>query len=423
MMYADKGSMTGSSSEADVMLQAIGAAAQAFLRVESVDSGMAEVLAQIGPATQSSRVYVFESQVLEGTEVAINLHSQWQAAGAAGDANIESPAWPSRWLNALRKGAPFSVRPGGLSGEEQVMLSVLQVQSILLVPIFLGEHWWGFLLFGDRRPQRQWVPVEVEAMRAVAGMLGTLLQRKQTEKAERLLRQFQNDFVASVSHELRTPLYAITGFAELLQKNKVRDFATQQEFITRIAQNAERLVALVDDLLDVSRLEAGYLQLDLNELNLGQLITETLLSLESLAAKNNVSLCWDAPDDSSAPALKVQADARRINQVMANLISNAIKFSPPGSPVRVAMIRDADQARVEVRDQGLGIPPDDLPLLFSKFYRSEAAVKKAVNGTGLGLYIARMIIEAHGGRIGVESRLGAGSIFYFTLPLAEPIDN
>ncbi|MGA9347444.1 MAG: ATP-binding protein [Anaerolineae bacterium] len=240
-----------------------------------------------------------------------------------------------------------------------------------------------------------------------------ITERKRAEEAEKELMQMKDDFIANVSHQLRTPLYSLSGFLELLLKGKVEDPVVQREFLTRAAQDAHRLTALVNDLLDVSRLEAGGLQFELEKVDLSALIAETLEFLQGLAGKKGISMTYIGPKTS----LIVQADRHWLQQVLINVVGNAIEFSKANCPILVTGQVVSSHVRIEVIDQGPGIPPEALPKLFNKFYQADSAVKRAGGGTGLGLYISKQIIEAHGGQIGVESELGKGSTFFFTLPV------
>jgi signal transduction histidine kinase len=418
----------GVQCEAGAILQATSMAAERFFTSSSLDRSMAEVLEQLGRATHISRACIFENQASDTDEVYISLRAEWSAPELPPQYNRpELKDLPmnsrglARWVHILGQGHSIHGAVSRFPPAEANTLAAQGIQSLLAVAIFVDAEWWGFIELQDCLKERPWALLEMDAVRAVAGMLGALIQRRRAEDVERRLAQVKDDFIASLSHELRTPLYAITGFVELLQKNKVKDPAIQQEFMGRISQNADRLVALVDELLDASRLEAGRIQLDLGDVNIGQMVTETLRSLESLAAKKDLTINTGLPGADDRPIV-VHADRQRLKQVLVNLVGNAIKFSPPAGHIGVRVSAKDGQVRVEISDQGPGISPDDLTLMFTKFYRTEMSVKNAVSGTGLGLYISKMIMDSHGGSIGVQSTLGQGSAFYFTLPLMADSD-
>jgi len=244
-------------------------------------------------------------------------------------------------------------------------------------------------------------------------------ERVGVEEARKELMRMKDEFIVNVSHQLRTPLQSIKGFLELLLGGKVEDPAVQQEFLTRAAQDADRLMALVNDLLDVSRAEAGGLQLELEEVDLSALIVETLESLQGLAGKKGISMLYTAPKAS----LIVKADRHWLQQALLNLVENAIKFSEAHRPVLVTGEVAHNLVTIKVIDQGPGIPAEVLPRLFDKFHQADSAVERAgggpgvrSGGIGLGLYISKQIIEAHGGHISVASELDRGSTFFLTLP-------
>jgi signal transduction histidine kinase len=295
-------------------------------------------------------------------------------------------------------------------------------------PCYLDSFWkgaWGEAIQGQSAQCEAYDPilnryvlVQIQpwkgtAMGSTVVTVQDITERKRAEEAEKELMQMKDDFVANVSHELRTPLSSVKGFLDLLRKGKVQDPAVQQEFLNRAAQDADRLVALVNDLLDVARMEAGRLRLELEEVDLSVLIAETLQSLQGLAGKKGVSMTYTAPSVS----VIVKADRRRLQQVLVNLVGNAIKFSEVNRLILVTGEVTNNYVTIEVIDQGPGIPAEALPRLFDKFYQVEGSAKRAGGGTGLGLYISKQIIEAHGGHIGVESELGKGSTVFFTLPL------
>lgn len=256
-------------------------------------------------------------------------------------------------------------------------------------------------------------PIPLEGSPMYTAYLRDITQRKQAEQAEKELMQMKDEFIASVSHELRTPLYSIKGFVDLLRQGKVKEPKVRQEFLDRVAQDVKRLTTLVNDLLDLSRLEAGQLDLKLEEVDLNLLIDETLRSMQGLAAQKEMIITHAPLEDS----VMVKVDHHRLQQVLVNLVGNAIKFSEARRPIQIVSQIEQDSLMIKVIDQGPGIPSEALPRLFSKFYQADNSVKRVGKGTGLGLYISKKIIEAHGGQISVKSKLGHGTVFFFTLPL------
>lgn len=232
-------------------------------------------------------------------------------------------------------------------------------------------------------------------------------------KAAKELDQLKNDLVNSVTHELRTPLSSIMGYVEFLQDGLGGPLTPQQqEFVHQIETSTERLRRLVDDLLDFARIEAGTFQLRMDRADLRAKIREIVDSLRPQVAEARLEIAVTLPPD----PLWVRMDGQRIGQVLINLLNNAIKFTPGGGRIHVQATGEAGQVRCEVRDTGIGISAEEIPKLFQRFSQLRSGVKMGV-GTGLGLSISKAMVEAHGGRIGVDSTPGSGTTFWFTLPL------
>jgi signal transduction histidine kinase len=237
-------------------------------------------------------------------------------------------------------------------------------------------------------------------------------QRLLTEQNERLREadRLKDEFVALISHDLRTPLTSITGYVELALEDDLTDEV--RGFLDVVARNAERLLALVNDLLFVARLQAGEMSLDPTEVDLAEVVRDAVHALEPRAVAKGITLTCTV--DAVPP---LQVDRGRVLQVLDNLVSNAVKFTPQGGAVQVSVGRRDGCVALEVRDNGIGIPPEEQRRLFQRFFRAENAVEGQVPGTGLGLYISRVIAEAHEGRLTVRSELGQGSTFRLELPL------
>ncbi|HKD75657.1 MAG TPA: ATP-binding protein, partial [Ktedonobacterales bacterium] len=266
----------------------------------------------------------------------------------------------------------------------------------------------------------------------------------------RYLETVRKDFVASVSHEMRTPLASVKLLTETLTDALHEDPAMAEDLAGRAIDEIDHLTELVDDLLDLSRIESGRIKLELEPTDIGGVIEVAADRMKVQATERHIAISACLPDDLA----EAQADSARIEQVLVNLIHNAIKFSPDGGAITLsaelgsnaearhaldsrdharAQMLDPDQPMlvVRVRDTGVGISEDDLPRVFERFFKTTvmpvrngkngASYPQPSRGTGLGLAIARHIVEAHQGEIWVESQLGRGSTFSFTLPLASQV--
>lgn len=228
----------------------------------------------------------------------------------------------------------------------------------------------------------------------------------------RRLERVRAEFVANVSHELKTPVTAVKGFAETLLEGALYNSRACEEFVSIIAEEAERLNRLINDLLSLSRIESRELMLRLESLELGPEIKQIVDKLKPRFQKKELGLSVAVPGH---PVI-VRADRDRMEQVLLNLLENSLMYTPSGGHVEVGVQDESNMVVVSVKDTGIGIPPDDLPRIFERFYRVDRARSRKLGGTGLGLAIVKHLVEAHGGKVWVESELGKGSQFYFTLP-------
>jgi two-component system sensor histidine kinase BaeS len=262
-----------------------------------------------------------------------------------------------------------------------------------------------------------------EATRAVAaGQLGLQVEVRSKDELGQLAASFnqmstdlararnlRRQLTADVAHELRTPLTLILGHAEALSEGVL---PANAENLRLVHEEAQRLSRMVEDLRLLSRAEAGELPLTLGPVEPEPLARDVVAKYSPAAAHSRLTLELQA--DSRLPTIR--ADADRLNQVLDNLLDNAIRHTPANGTITVRLTSSADKVRFEVRDTGPGISPEDLPRVFERFYRADAARSRDTGGSGLGLAIARSIVEAHGGHIGVESQAGEGARFWFDLP-------
>jgi two-component system, OmpR family, phosphate regulon sensor histidine kinase PhoR len=229
----------------------------------------------------------------------------------------------------------------------------------------------------------------------------------------RKLERVRRDFVANVSHEFKTPLTAIQGFAETLLAGAMDDPQNRIRFLQIILDHSRRLARLTDDLLELSKMDADRVDLEVDRLSVSQFVQSCIETTQRSATEKNlrvsVNLKTSLPD--------IAADRRRLAEVLQNLLDNAVQYTPSGGRITVSASSEGDEVEFTVSDTGIGIPKVDQPRIFERFYRVDAARSREVGGTGLGLSIAKHLIEAHGGRIWVESEVGQGSQFHFTVPV------
>ena len=248
--------------------------------------------------------------------------------------------------------------------------------------------------------------------------LFTELQASNREIADKsrqleVASQHKSEFLANMSHELRTPLNAVIGFSEVLTERMFGELNEKQdEYVRDIYASGTHLLSLINDILDLSKVEAGRMELELADFHFPQAIDDALVLVRERALRRGITL-----EQSIDPRLgDIRGDERKIKQVLLNLLSNAIKFTPEGGRIDVRTALNEALVEVSVTDTGVGIAPKDLEAVFEEFRQVGTAEKKA-EGTGLGLALARKFIELHGGRIRVQSQVGVGSTFTFTLPV------
>lgn len=290
------------------------------------------------------------------------------------------------WMEAI---AEWAEHPESYVREEY-LAARLDIEertvSVHLAPVLMGREFLGTVsVFRD-------VTAEVEADRA------------------------KTEFVSMVSHELRTPMTSIKGYADLLLMGSAGTLNERQDrFLTIIRNNVDRLTTLVDDLLDISRIESGRLDLSPEPMDVKEAVERVVTSMQARADEKTLTLRSDVPADLPM----VDADADRVVQILTNLVGNACQYTPNDGEIVVSARRENGEVQISVRDTGVGIGPDDRERIFDRFFRADDPVVQGTSGTGLGLAIVQSLVEMHGGEIWVESELGEGSVFTFTLPTGD----
>jgi PAS domain S-box-containing protein len=227
----------------------------------------------------------------------------------------------------------------------------------------------------------------------------------------------KSDFLANMSHELRTPLNSVIGFSEVLQDQMFGPINDkQQEYVNNILTSGRHLLSLINDILDLSKVESGKMELELSPILLRESLDSSMMMLREKALKGGIELRLDLAPEAD---VRIEADQRKLKQILFNLLSNAVKFTPMAGAVNVSAVRDGDFIEITVADTGIGIREEDVPKLFQAFTQLESVYTKGFEGTGLGLALTRQLVELHGGRIWMESEFGTGSRFSFTIPLVQ----
>jgi PAS domain S-box-containing protein len=530
----------------DAILEAVNLAAEKFIRFSSWQQNIQEVMRYLGMASQVSRVYIFENGTTEDNEVLTSQRFEWVASGIKSE--IENPELQGlsfresgfcRWEENLgyRKAIHGLVRD--FPEVERKLLEPQEILSILVVPVFVGIKWWGFIGFDDCRAEREWTRVEIDSLQTAANILGAAIRREEVGESLRKAVEFQqklistvatgiftvdkdgnittvndeichitgysfeelvgkhcdilgnqscrhncdlfdlslsepifrqnctvstkdgrslkvlknadilcdedgqvvggiesfidvtdlyaakenaekankakSEFLANMSHELRTPLHGILSFSSFgIEKHADATPEKLLDYFQKIHQSGSILLRMLNDLLDLAKLESGRIAYDTKMLNLVLLVTSVedefkwLLSERHLVIEHGELECERS----------MKADPEKIKQVLRNLLSNAIKFSPEGGSISISVQGKSNSAVVSVSDQGPGVPENELKLVFDKFVQS-SKTKSGAGGTGLGLAICKEIVSAHNGRIWAENRPEGGARFSFEIPIVE----
>jgi two-component system, OmpR family, phosphate regulon sensor histidine kinase PhoR len=247
----------------------------------------------------------------------------------------------------------------------------------------------------------------------VADAINELVEKLKTDIAEvKKLQKVRSEFLGNVSHELRTPIFAIQGFIETLLNGAVDDASVNRAFLEKTKTNADRLNALLEDLINISQIESGEMKMSFRYFNVNEFLETVVRDFQEMGRQKKISV---SDTYSTASNVEVLGDRDRLRQALSNLIDNAIKYSAPGAEVVISSEEIQESVRISVADTGAGIAPEHLTRIFERFYRVDKDRSREVGGTGLGLAIVKHIIEAHGSSIEVESRSGKGSTFSFRL--------
>ena len=313
---------------------------------------------------------------------------------------------------------PVSVPDMSVAGayESGVRAAALQagLRAFLAVPLLREEQIVGGLVLGRRTPG-DYPPETVRLLQTFAAQSALALQNARLFSQLDQASRHKSEFLANMSHELRTPLNAIIGFTEVLLERYFGEVNEKQdEYLRDVLSSGQHLLSLINDILDLSKVEAGRMELELSTFALQPVLEAGLVMVKERAQKQGVQLGLDVADDTG----RVEADERKVKQVLFNLLSNAVKFTPSGGRVDVKTWREDGRVYLAVRDTGVGVPPEEQGRVFEEFGQARAGRRQG-EGTGLGLSLVKRFAELHGGSVALESRVGEGSTFTVSLPVRQ----
>jgi len=339
----------------------------------------------------------------------------------------------------FKKERPILVnREMEIAGEEYNLLNTLNIESFITAPIIVKDEPVGFILMGNASIYGKAVEGDAELLFVLASQIGTAIENtklytelfgshkklemmvaERTRELEKLneelknLNKMKSDFISSVSHELRTPLTSIKGYASILMTGKLGDvLPAQKERLEKIDKHSNSLVHLINNLLDIARIESGKVQMDMKDISIKEMLDSITDILAPQIKEKNISL----KINSKIKFDKIKADPNQLERVFLNLLSNAVKFTPEKGTVNIYIEDKHDDIQFSVEDTGIGIPPQDIPKVFQEFFRADNALDQKIKGSGLGLSLVKKIIEAHKGKIWFDSELGKGTRFTFIIP-------
>jgi signal transduction histidine kinase len=286
------------------------------------------------------------------------------------------------------------------------------VKSLLAIPIIKDGEKWGAIGLLHFRTYRKWVKEDINLLTTIADSISIAIKQAELYTQVKKNAQFKSKFISNMSHEIKTPLNSIIGFSDLLLSQEHQE-SKKQQYIANIANSGKHILSLINDLLVVSKIEAGHMEVDYKSIDTEQVIKNTVLSMRSLAIQKNITM------KTELEKVVIEADQKKLAQILNNLLSNAIKYTKDGGNVSVKSNLNNDKLLITVEDNGIGISEQDKDKVFAQFKQLNSSYMRNQEGTGLGLVLAKSLVEMHGGSIYFESEENKGSKFCFVLPKAK----
>jgi signal transduction histidine kinase/DNA-binding response OmpR family regulator len=419
------------------MLNAVNQAAAFLLNsdIDSFETSLYQSMKVMTEILQADRMYIWKNHFVDGRLYCTQLY-EWSADAPPQQGNeytvdIPYDEYASEWEKRLSVGDCINGLVSGMAPETQAMLHPQGVLSILVVPVFIKDQFWGFAGFDDCHIERVFTQEEESILRSGSLLLANTLLRNEmyqnmrdtSIQLEAALKQAtaasraKSDFLASMSHAIRTPINAITGMTAI-GKNTA-DIDRKDYALIKIGDASSHLLGVINDILDMSKIEADKLELSPIEFNFDRTIQKVVTVINFRVEEKHQRFTVNV--DSKLPHFLI-GDDQRLTQVIVNLLSNAVKFTPEGGEIRlgISLASESDgicELRVEVTDNGIGMSTEQQEKIFQAFMQADSGISREFGGTGLGLAISKRIVELMGGEIWVESELGKGTHFIFTVKL------
>lgn len=413
----------------DKLLHSITRAVISLLQRADLEVAIEEALQILGEAINADRVYIFEN--LKGqkpSDTGLRLRHQWTGEGPVRlrqDGDIPYTSYQdslSRWYERFASGKSVSGFVRDFPDLERMILEPLSVQSLLAIPIFIDNNFWGFIGFDDCRTERVWSQTEENVLTTAAVIIGTAYIKKRTEleliKAKEQAEEsdrLKSAFLATMSHELRTPLNAIIGFSGIISQEM--DPSEQEEYIKIINRSGKNLLNIIEDLFNISMIESGDFRIEMEHFSFEKFrnkLNEILYTEMKSIDRPNLAIHYSP--DPSWPDLFLFTDQAKLLSIFSNILKNAVKFTMNGSIEYGYVVGNGKEVTFFIRDTGIGIAPEMQHVIFEKFRQVDESYTRKFGGTGLGLSISKRLAEVLNGTIWVESEPGKGSDFRFLIP-------